>query len=165
MLKTLIFNIYAQIFVYEQIWRIAFEFWHWWILKLKSILWTLTFKKICDLQYMRCRSISKLIFKLIKFWIWSMFVFMWKSKSKNWTFIIIFLLWIVLIIFSFSNNFFWLQYRSIYDHRANDIYAICTNSEMTRFTIIKIMNRFDRLNKNRIKMYDFFAFLKKMTTI
>ena len=51
------------------------------------------------------------------------------------------------------------------DYCANDIYAIYTSSEMTRFAVIKIMNRFDRLNKNRIKMYDFFVFLKKMTTI
>ena len=61
---------------------------------------------------------------------------------------------------------FFLTAMSInYDYRADDIYAIYTNSEMTRFAMIKIMNRFDRLNKNRIKMYDFFAFLKKMTTI
>ena len=32
---------------------------------------------------------------------------------------------------------------------------------MTHFVVIKIMNRFDCLNKNRIKMYDFFVFLKK----
>ena len=47
---------------------------------------------------------------------------------------------------------FWLffHFRTIsltamsinYNCRANDIYTICTNSEMTRFAVIKIMNRF-----------------------
>ena len=32
---------------------------------------------------------------------------------------------------------------------------------MTRSAVIKIINRFDLLNKNHIKMYDFFVFLKK----
>ena len=67
--------------------------------------------------------------------------------------------------FFIFDQFFLTAVSINYDYRANDIYAICTNSKMTRFAIIKIMNRFDRLNKNRIKMYDFFAFLKKMTTI
>ena len=67
--------------------------------------------------------------------------------------------------FFIFEHFFLIAVSINYEYRANDIYAICTNSEMTRFAMIKIMNRFDRLNKNRIKMYDFFVFLKKMTTI
>ena len=63
--------------------------------------------------------------------------------------------------FFIFEQFFLTAVSINYDYRANDIYAICTNSEMTRFAVIKIMNRFDRLNKNRIKMYDFFVFLKK----
>ena len=63
--------------------------------------------------------------------------------------------------FFIFEQFFLTAVSINYDYRTNDIYAICTNSEMTRFAIIKIMNRFDRLNKNRIKMYDFFVFLKK----
>ena len=67
--------------------------------------------------------------------------------------------------FFIFKQFFLTAVSINYDYRANDIYAICTNSEMTRFAMIKIINRFDRLNKNRIKMYNFFVFLKKMTTI
>ena len=67
--------------------------------------------------------------------------------------------------FFIFEQFFLIVMSINYNYRANDIYAICTNSEITRFAMIKIMNYFDRLNKNRIKMYDFFVFLKKMTTI
>ena len=67
--------------------------------------------------------------------------------------------------FFISKQLFFTAVSINYDYCANDIYAICTNLEITRFAMIKIMNRFDRLNKNRIKMYDFFVFLKKMTTI
>ena len=59
--------------------------------------------------------------------------------------------------FFIFKQFFLTAVSINYDYRANDIYAICTNSEMTRFAIIKIINRFDYLNKNRIKMYDFYT--------
>ena len=67
--------------------------------------------------------------------------------------------------FFIFEQFFLIVVLINYNYRANEIYAICINSKMTRFVVIKIMNRFDRFNKDRIKMYDFFVFLKKMTTI
>ena len=67
--------------------------------------------------------------------------------------------------FFIFEQFFLTAVSINYNYRANKIYAICTKSEITRFAIIKIMNRFDRLNKNRIKISDFFAFFKKITTI
>ena len=67
--------------------------------------------------------------------------------------------------FFIFEQFFLIIVSINYDYRANEIYAIYINLKMTRFVVIQIMNSFDRLNKNRIKMYDFFVFFKKMTTI
>ena len=67
--------------------------------------------------------------------------------------------------FFIFEQFFLAAVSINYDYCANEIYAIYINSKMTGFAVIKSMNRFDRLNKNRIKVYDFFVFFKKMTTI
>ena len=52
-----------------------------------------------------------------------------------------------------------------YDYKKNDIYAICTNSELIRSAIFKMMNRYDRQNKDRFFMYEYSAILKVDATI
>ena len=47
-----------------------------------------------------------------------------------------------------------------YDYRSNNIYAICFNSKLTQSTIVKIINRYDKINKNRKKMYEYIIYLK-----
>ena len=65
-----------------------------------------------------------------------------------------------------SNHFFvlgqpFLAAVSInYDYRDDGIYAICTNSEFTRSAVFKVMDRYDRQNKDRLMMYGYSATLK-----
>ena len=51
-----------------------------------------------------------------------------------------------------------------YDYREDGIYAICINSELTRSTVFKMMNRYDRQNKDRFSMYEYSAILKAGAT-
>ena len=70
-----------------------------------------------------------------------------------------------------SNHFlvfdqFFLAAVSInYDYRKNGIYAICTNSEFIRSTIFKMMDRYDKQNKDRLFMYEYSVILKIGATI
>ena len=52
-----------------------------------------------------------------------------------------------------------------YDYKKDDIYAICINSELIRSTIFKMMNRYDKQNKNRFFMYEYSVILKADATI
>ena len=66
-----------------------------------------------------------------------------------------------------SNHFFVLRqffFAAVfinYDYRNDEIYVICTNSKFTRSAVFKIMNRYDKQNKNKFMMYDYSAILKK----
>ena len=160
------------------------DFWYFWTnfriwANLKNRVWTLI---LINFE-IEINFISVNVQKNLRFTIYAMFVNFWINFQTNQVLNLIDVCFHVKIkieklniyyYFFVMNRFdhffifdqFFLIVVSInYDYRANKIYAIWINSKMMRFAVIKIMNRFDRLNKNRIKMYDFSIFFKKMTTI
>ena len=66
--------------------------------------------------------------------------------------------------FLIFGQFFLAAVSINYDYKKDGIYAICINSELTRSAMFKMMNRYDRQNKDRFFMYEYSAILKAGAT-
>ena len=66
--------------------------------------------------------------------------------------------------FLIFGQFFFAAVSINYDYKKDDIYVICINSKFIRSTVFKMMNRYDRQNKDRLSMYEYSAILKTDAT-
>ena len=67
--------------------------------------------------------------------------------------------------FLIFGQFFFAAISINYDYRKNDIYAICINSKFIHSTMFKMIDRYDKQNKDRFFMYEYSAILKVDATI
>lgn len=63
------------------------------------------------------------------------------------------------------NQFFFAVVLINHDYRKNNIYVICINFEMIRFAVLKMMNRFDKLNIDRNRMFEKILILKNFAIL
>ena len=67
--------------------------------------------------------------------------------------------------FLIFDQFFLAAVSIDYSYKKNDIYAICINPKRICSTVFKVMNRYDRQNKDRFFMYEYSIILKTNATI